>query len=48
MNQKEGAGESNWVYLRDQSTLDEVLLQELGVDVNEAELPSPGEVSKNE
>jgi frataxin len=48
MNQKEGAGENNWVYLRDQSTLDELLLKELGVDVNEVEIAGAGEVSKLE
>jgi frataxin len=48
MHQKEGAGEGSWVYLRDQSTLDEVLLKELGVDVNEIEIPPVGGVSKME
>lgn len=31
MNQKEGAGEEDWVYLRDGTSLAEVLRKELGV-----------------
>jgi len=31
-NDKEGGGKGKWVYLRDSSTLDEILRKEVGVD----------------
>lgn len=34
-NAKGGTGAGNWVYLRDMSTLRELLLKEVGVDVDE-------------
>jgi frataxin len=30
---KEGTGQGRWIYARDGSSLDEVILEELGVDV---------------
>jgi frataxin len=35
MNDKEGSGIGDWVYLRDGSSLGELLRKELGVDVRE-------------
>lgn len=32
-HEKEGSGRGDWVYLRDQSTLADVLLKELQVDL---------------
>lgn len=32
--EKEGTGAGNWIYMRDGSTLDEVLLDELDVDLS--------------
>lgn len=34
-NQKEGGGQGKWVYLRDGSTLNEMLEKEVGVDLTE-------------
>jgi len=34
MNSKEGSGQGDWVYLRDGSSLTEILRKELGVDVS--------------
>jgi len=33
MHEKEGCGSGDWVYLRDGTTLSELLRKELGVDV---------------
>lgn len=33
---KEGTGEGEWMYLRDGTTLDEILLKEVGVDMDAA------------
>jgi frataxin len=33
-HEKEGGGEGDWVYLRDGSSLGDLLLMELGVDVS--------------
>lgn len=33
MNFKEGSGQGDWVYLRDGSSLTEIIRKELGVDV---------------
>jgi frataxin len=32
MNEKEGAGKGEWIYLRDGSSLAEILKKELGID----------------
>lgn len=37
MNDKEGSGAGDWVYLRDGSSLGEILRKELGVDVREVD-----------
>lgn len=34
MNHKEGSGEGDWVYLRDGSTLEDILRKELGFSVD--------------
>lgn len=34
MHEKEGCGEHEWVYLRDGSTLDDLLKEELGIDMD--------------
>jgi frataxin len=34
INSKEGSGQGDWVYLRDGSSLTEILRKELGVDVS--------------
>ena len=34
MNYKEGSGEGDWVYLRDGSTLEDILRKELGFSVD--------------
>jgi len=34
MNFKEGSGQGDWVYLRDGSSLTDIVRKELGVDVN--------------
>jgi frataxin len=34
MNAKEGSGQGDWVYMRDGSSLTEILRKELGVDVS--------------
>ena len=34
-NAKEGTGDGEWVYLRDMSTLRELLLTEVGVDLSD-------------
>ena len=33
-NEKEGTGAGEWMYLRDNSTIDELFLEELDIDVN--------------
>ena len=38
---KEGTGVGNWVYLRDMSTLADLLLSELGVDISDPYSPLP-------
>jgi len=38
---KEGTGAGNWVYLRDMSTLQELLLAEVGADLSEVYAPVP-------
>jgi frataxin len=41
MNFKEGSGQGDWVYLRDGSSLTEILRKELGVDVSlDSDVPS--------
>jgi frataxin len=37
-NEKEGGGKGDWVYLRDGSSLGDLLLKEVGVDINLQEL----------
>jgi len=37
-HEKEGGGSAGWVYLRDSSTLADLLLKELGVDVEASPL----------
>lgn len=34
MNEKEGSGEGEWIYLRDGSSLEEILRKELGFSVD--------------
>jgi frataxin len=34
MNSKEGSGQGDWVYMRDGSSLTEILRKELGVDLS--------------
>jgi frataxin len=48
MHEKQGSGQGEWVYLRDNSTLAGLLKKELGVDlaVAEVELDEGGEVHK--
>jgi frataxin len=36
---KEGTGAGDWVYLRDGSTLNDILLKEVGVDMEAAWVP---------
>jgi frataxin len=38
---KEGTGKADWVYLRDGSTLTELLLVEIGVDMEQPYAPVP-------
>lgn len=42
MHEKEGSGQGDWVYLRDGSTLAELLKEELGIDLTVEEDPTPG------
>ncbi|KAH8601854.1 hypothetical protein B0O99DRAFT_736197 [Bisporella sp. PMI_857] len=44
-NAKEGTGSGNWVYLRDNSTLQELLLAEIGIDIESFE-PSPPSIDE--
>jgi frataxin len=44
MNQKEGAGTGAWTYLRKGTTLDSILLQELGVNMEQVELEAEAAV----
>lgn len=41
-NAKEGTGGGDWVYLRDNSTLRELLLTEVGVDLSDILEPVEG------
>jgi frataxin len=38
---KEGTGAGDWIYLRDRSSLSELLMTEIGVDMSEPYVPVP-------
>lgn len=42
-NSKEGTGAGQWVYLRDMSTLQDLLLEEVGVDLSLEHPSTPGD-----
>lgn len=42
MHEKEGSGQADWVYLRDGSTLPEILKDELNIDLTIEPEPTPG------